>query len=346
MVNSTDTNSAGTTRGFSMNDDRIGSASSQVVVPNAGGGERLDRFVSLIWECSRAEAARLVREGKVAVNGLVPAARSVRLNPGDKVTLTELPALSQRPLKPDATVGLKLLHEDDHVVVIDKPAHLVVHPGSGHSTGTLVHGLLAQYPEIAQVGSPERPGIVHRLDKGTSGVLMVARTTLAYTALTDALRQRAVERRYIALVEGLPGNDSGVIDAPVGRSQRHPTKMAVVAAGQAARTRYEVVARLRAAAQTSAAKTPQQNPQKLPDAAHLQLQLETGRTHQIRVHLAAIGHPLLGDELYGGPPTAALTRPALHAQTLGFAHPTTGQMLQFSTPIPQDIASLLAQLSA
>ncbi len=309
--------------------------SAQVVVPAALEGERLDRAVALLWECSRAEASRLITNGKVTLNGVTAQTRSQRVCINDQVRLAELPVVLSCDLLPDESVSLELLYEDEHLVVVNKPADMVVHPGSGNRTGTMLNGLLHRYPEIAQVGDPDRPGIVHRLDKGTSGVLMAARTQLAYEILTAALSRREVQRRYIALTKGWLSDDKGVIDAPIGRSPRHRTKMAVVASGREARTHYEVLARLSVG--TSA-----KIMSEVRDATQLELHLETGRTHQIRVHLAAIGHPLVSDELYGGPTVALLNRPALHAQTLSFNHPSSGKHVSFSAPLPEDMTNLLS----
>lgn len=306
------------------------------LVSGALAGERLDRVVALVWECSRAEAARLIDQQKVAVNGILATAKSQRLAAGDRISLMEDPIVRQAALEPDPSVDLDVVHVDELVIVVNKPADLVVHPGSGHAVGTMVNGLLARFPEIAEVGEPERPGIVHRLDRGTSGLLVVARTQTSYHALTTALSRREVHRGYVALVKGLPADDRGVIDAPVGRSNRHPTKMAVTADGRPARTHYQVTARMPADADTPGAF----------DSARLELQLESGRTHQIRVHLAAIGHPVLGDDLYGGPRAPGISRPALHAQTLGFAHPETGDQLRFEVHPPEDFTDLFRRLGA
>lgn len=303
------------------------------VVPDALTGERLDRVVALVWECSRAEAARLIGQQKVEVNGTPAASRSQRLVAGDQIRLSEAPAMGQPPPGPDPEVELNVVHADEWVIVVSKPADLVVHPGSGHAAGTMVNGLLARFPEIAGVGEPERPGIVHRLDRGTSGLLMVARTQRSYEALTAALGRREVHRGYVALVSGMPADDRGVIDAPVGRSTRHPIKMAVTADGRPARTHYQVTARMPAPTEPTEESVPF-------DAARLELQLETGRTHQIRVHLAAIGHPVLGDDLYGGPDAPGINRPLLHAHTLGFAHPDTGEQLRFQVDPPEDFSRL------
>ena len=303
------------------------------VVPEALAGERLDRVVALVWDCSRAEAARLVDGEKVAVNGVPAAGRSQRMATGDRITLSEAPAVSRPALTPDLSVEVDVVHADEQVIVVNKPADLVVHPGSGHATGTLVNGLLARFPEIAEVGAPERPGLVHRLDRGTSGLLMVARTPAGYEALTAALGRREVHRGYSALVAGIPADDRGVIDAPVGRSARHPLKMAVTADGRPARTHYRVTARMPVSAGPSEEAASH-------DTACLELELETGRTHQIRVHLAAIGHPVLGDDLYGGPTVVGISRPALHARTLAFDHPGTGEQLHFEAELPEDLSRL------
>jgi 23S rRNA pseudouridine1911/1915/1917 synthase len=221
------------------------------------------------------------------------------------------------------------VHADEAVVVVDKPAGVVVHPGSGRSSGTLVHGLLDRFPDIAGVGQPGRPGIVHRLDAGTSGLLVVARTEDAYVALVAQLASRTVERTYLALTWGHFEAPSGVVDAPIARAARHRTRMAVSSAGRGARTRYDVV-------------------ESFQDPAPLTLvecRLETGRTHQIRVHLAAIAHPVVGDATYGGArERLGLTRPFLHARGLAFDHPVTDDRCRFDSPLPDDLEELHARL--
>ena len=201
-----------------------------------------------------------------------------------------------------------------------------MHPGAGHAHGTLVQGLLARFPELAAVGDPARPGIVHRLDRDTSGLLVVARSTTAYEHLVHALAERDVERRYVTLVRGIPEARRALIDAPIGRSTRRRTQMAVRAEGRDARTSYEVVA-------------------SGSDVALLVCRLETGRTHQIRVHLAAIGHPVVGDTVYGGgAPAPPATRPFLHAEALTLDHPVTGERCSFEAELPDDLAAALAGL--
>ncbi len=306
-------------------------------------GERLDRVVALVWGCSRGEATRLVSQHKVEVNGEPARGRAQRLVAGDHIALLELPQMARPRPEPDSSVPLDVVHEDRQVIVVNKPPGLVVHPGSGHPAGTLVNGLLARYPDMAGVGDPDRPGIVHRLDRGTSGLLVVARTQDAHEALTAALGRRDVHRGYVALVEGWPDDDRGVIDAPVGRSARHPTKMAVTAEGRPARTHYEVIARMPPRTDDPGdAKTGRADPADgwTRPSAGLAVTLETGRTHQIRVHLAAIGHPVLGDDLYGRADQPGIDRPALHARALAFRHPETGERLRFEVDPPEDFSRL------
>ena len=299
------------------------------VVPAALAGERLDRIVSLMTGASRADAAWLVTDGGAVVDGVVVMSGKLRLVEGQVLVID--PAHLPQPVapQPDPSVVFTVLHADEHVIVIDKPAGLVVHPGAGNPTGTLVNGLLARYPEIADVGQPLRPGIVHRLDVGTSGLLVVARTQLAYDQLVTALSNRDVGRRYRALVWGHPQSPYGVIDAPIGRDHRDPMKMAVVVDGKVARTHYRILRSYR----------------QIAEVAELDCRLETGRTHQIRVHLAAIGHPVVGDGTYGGNRSAiSVPRPFLHAAVLSFAHPGDGSPVSFESPLPADLSAVLTTL--
>jgi 23S rRNA pseudouridine1911/1915/1917 synthase len=299
------------------------------VVPRALDGQRLDRVVAFVTGCSRSEAAALVDDGTVLVGGRVVTSRSHRVAEGDELEM-EAPARSAEPdLVADPAVAVPVVHDDPHLLVVDKPAHLVVHPGAGQSHGTLVHGLLALDPAIRTVGEADRPGIVHRLDKGTSGLMLVARTDEAYEALVAMLAAREVERRYRTLVWGAPESPTGLIDAPVGRSSRDRTRMAVTVAGKPARTRYEVVRTYHEPVEVS----------------ELRCTLETGRTHQIRVHLASIGHHVVGDARYGGDrQSLPLSRPFLHAEHLGLDHPITGQPLAFTSPLPDDLVEVLGSL--
>jgi 23S rRNA pseudouridine1911/1915/1917 synthase len=297
-----------------------------IVVPAALEGERLDRAVALITGWPRAAVQGLLDEEAVRVDGrIVP--KSHRLRAGAVVELLGEPA-GDTPPAADPSVAVVVRHADDDVIVVAKPAGLVVHPGAGHAGGTLVNGLLAQFPEVAGVGDPMRPGIVHRLDRDTSGLMVVARSAHAYDALVTALAARTVDRHYAALVWGRPASPRGLIDAPIGRSESRRTRMAVREAGKPARTEYEV----RAAFDS-------------PSCALLECRLETGRTHQVRVHLAAIGHPVVGDATYGGArDQLPIARPFLHAATLAFVHPATHEPMRFEEPLPGDLQEVLDRL--
>ena len=295
-------------------------------VPAALHGERVDKAVALLTGLARSEVAALVDAGGVRLGGRAVTARSRRLAEGEALEVDLPRAAEIEPLVAETAVDVEVVHEDLDVVVVHKAAGVVVHPGAGQATGTLVAGLLARYPELGSVGTRDRPGIVHRLDKGTSGLLVVARTNEAYRALTAQLKERSVGRRYTAMVWGRVEAPAGLVDAPVGRAARDPTRMSVSARGRDARTRYEVVRRFSEPA----------------GATLVWCQLETGRTHQIRVHLAAIGHPVLGDRRYGGARSARLAgRPFLHAASLAFDHPVTGERLSFESPLPSDLQAVL-----
>jgi len=298
-------------------------------VPAALDGQRIDRVVAMLTGVSRTEATDLVKAGAVAVDGKQATRGADRLHEGQAVVIEAPDAQPDARPEPDASVEIPVVYVDDQVVVVDKPADLVVHPGAGHVDGTMVSGLLAAFPDVVDVGDPQRPGIVHRLDRGTSGLLVVARTPEAYESLVAQLGARTVTRRYRTLVWGHPESSRGLIDAPIGRSPKHPTKMAVTSTGKEARTRYEVVSR-------------HQEP---TPTAVLTCRLETGRTHQIRVHLAAIGHSVVGDDRYDGiRQTLPVARPFLHAEELGFDHPTTGERISLQSPLPADLAAVIDQI--
>lgn len=297
-------------------------------VPDALDGERLDRLVAMVTGCSRSAAAAALAAGNVTVEGAVVSRPSTRVAAGQLVRIEGDPHPVEEPLVADPSVPFRVVHEDPDVVVVDKPAGVVVHPGAGHRGSTLVAGLLARYPELATVGQPDRPGIVHRLDKGTSGLMMVARSPLAYRMLVEEMAAHRVTREYDALVIGAFDAPAGTIDAPVGRSRRDPLKMTVTSQGRPARTHYEVTATYREPIVTS----------------RLRCRLETGRTHQIRVHLRSIGRPVVGDDLYGGVRQALpLDRPFLHAARLAFDHPRTGRRMEFTSPLPEELSALLAR---
>ncbi len=298
------------------------------VVPAALGGERLDRAVALLTGWPRAAVQTLLDDRSVLVDGRA-VAKSHRLREGAVIELLAEPE-PDAPPEADPAVELDVRYADDDVVVVYKPADLVVHPGAGHARGTLVNGLLARFPDIAAVGDPMRPGIVHRLDRDTSGLLVAARSARAYDALVAALAAHEIERRYLALVWGRLASPRGLIDAPIGRSESRRTRMAVREAGKPARTEYEV----RAVYDD-------------PVCSLLVCRLETGRTHQIRVHLAAIGHPVAGDGTYGGArDPLPLGRPFLHAAVLAFAHPVTAEQLRFEEALPIELQAVLDRLGA
>jgi 23S rRNA pseudouridine1911/1915/1917 synthase len=300
------------------------------VVPAALDGERVDRIVAMLTGASRAAAAELVAAGVVRVDGAPVTGGKQRLHEGQVVELPTDPDAVPLDVAADPSVAFTDVHADADVVVVDKPPGLVVHPGAGHPAGTLVNGLLARFPDLADVGEdPQRPGIVHRLDAGTSGLLVVARSARAYESLVAQLAARTAGREYLALAWGVPEVRRGAVDAPIGRSAREPTRMTVSAGGRPARTRYEV-----------------------EDAFHepvvcslWRCRLETGRTHQIRVHLAAIGHPVVGDARYGGVRAGLdAPRPMLHAETLSFDHPASGERVRFTAPLPDDMAAVVRSL--
>lgn len=303
---------------------------SEFEVPEALDGERIDRTVSLLTELSRRVVAVVIADGQVAIDGAVVSKPSVKVEAGSTISVI-VPPDEGGPVG-DPSVEVVVVYEDDDVVVVDKAAGLVVHPGAGVTSGTLVNGLIHRYPEIvaaAEAAGVEavRPGIVHRLDKGTSGVLMVARTAEAHRSLSTQLADRTVLRRYITLVEGDVGSNEGLIDGPLGRSPRDATRQAVVVGGREARTRYEVLER---------------HVTSMGTFSLLACRLETGRTHQIRAHLEAIGHPVAGDDRYESTSSEALglDRPFLHAADLGFEHPSTGELMMFSAELPADLVAV------
>jgi 23S rRNA pseudouridine1911/1915/1917 synthase len=299
-------------------------------VPALLAGVRVDRGVAMVADVSRGAATQLIAQGRVLVDGSAVSVGREVLREGATLSI-RLPASREEGVTPEPGVRFEVAYADDAVVVVDKPAGLVVHPGAGHDEGTLVGGLLARFPDLEQlvvagVCPPDRPGIVHRLDKGTSGLLAVARTEEAYRTLVDQLATRTMERRYLALVAGDVVDDRGEVEAPIGRSMRTPTKMAVTAAGKPARTGYTVLER-----------RPGERPTTL-----LELALQSGRTHQIRVHMAAIGHPVVGDARYGEPDKRLGSgRFFLHAFKLAFTHPVTGARAEFTSPLPEDLQAYL-----
>ncbi len=358
-----------------------------ISIPTALVGERLDRAVALLWNCSRSAAAELVDSGSVLLNSKTALTRSERLKSGDALEVSDERAhsvLNAAVPLPETDVDFAVVAEDVDFVVIEKPAGLVVHPGAGVRSGTLCSGLLNRYPEMAEVGERTRPGIVHRLDKDTTGLMVAARTAKGYSSLRAQLEARSMRRSYEAVCWGrLEGE--GVVDAPIGRSSRHRALRTISEQGRPARTRYRV----------------QQNFSRPEELSRLRCRLETGRTHQIRVHLSAIGNPLVGDFLYGAPGSSAtpsrgyasgqaglpsrvdlydqtnlsslpdpasqtslpdlpdqtslagerrgmtprsFQRPALHSASLAFEHPAHGRLVEFDSDLPQDFRLLLEGL--
>jgi len=293
-------------------------------VPPESSGTRLDRFLAELPEIgSRAVAERLVRDGAVLVDGRARA-KSHRLEGGEELEF-EPPAARPSELEPEE-MDLVVPYEDEHLLVVDKPAGLVVHPAAGHHTGTLVHGLLAY--DVEGGDEAERPGIVHRLDRDTSGLLVVARSPEAHRRLEEMVRRRELTREYVALVVGRPRSWRGTIDAPIGRDRHDPLRHSLdTDSPRAAVTHFEVA-------------------ELLGDHALLRVTLETGRTHQIRVHLAAIDLPVAGDPTYGRAGALGLERQFLHAARLAFEHPFTGEAVDVSSPLPPDLEESLATLRA
>jgi 23S rRNA pseudouridine1911/1915/1917 synthase len=288
-------------------------------VPETSAGERLDRFLASLDQVgSRGEAERLLRSERVLVDGRA-LGKSHRLEGGEEVEFE--PDARAEPELAGESMDLRLAHEDEHLLVVDKPAGVVVHPAPGHGSGTLVHGLLAY--DVAG-GDAERPGIVHRLDRDTSGLMVVARSEEAHRRLQRLVRNRELERHYAALVVGRPRSHSGRIEAPIGRDRRDPFKHSLdTDSPRPAVTHFDVR-------------------ELLPRHALLDVRLDTGRTHQIRVHLRAIDLPVAGDPVYGRPQELGLTRQFLHASRLAFAHPLTGERIDVESQLPEDLATALA----
>ena len=293
----------------------------------SGGPIRLDVVVAnMLEDRSRSAARRLIRDGRVSVTGRTCRRGSSRLKGGDEVVIELRSDFVNEQGSNQIEFGVVL--EDEHLIVVDKPAGVTVHPGAGHKGDTLVEALTVSRPGLAAVGDPERPGIVHRLDKDTSGLLLIAKTDASLSTLAAAIKARAVVRTYTALVAGRINSQQGVIEAPIGRDPSNRTRQAVISSGKPARTRYRLV-RL------------------VSDASLIEVVLETGRMHQIRVHMAAMNHPVIGDRTYGkipGPP--GLERQFLHATRLEFEHPATGETVIAESELPDDLKSALAHFES
>jgi len=301
-------------------------------VPDGLAGERVDAALSRLLGLSRTRAAEIAAAGGVRVDGR-EVGKSDRLVAGGwlEVELPDPRAESAPAVVPEPVPGMRIVHDDDDVVVVDKPVGVAAHPSPGWTGPTVVGALAATGYRISTSGAAERQGVVHRLDVGTSGLMVVAKSEHAYTVLKRAFKERTVEKVYHALVQGHPEPTTGTIDAPIGRHPSADWKFAVVADGKPSVTHYEVL-------------------EMLPSASLVEVHLETGRTHQIRVHFAALRHPCVGDLTYGADPTLAararLSRQWLHAVRLGFEHPGTGEWLEVTSEYPQDLADALDTLGA
>ncbi|MGD0794144.1 MAG: RluA family pseudouridine synthase [Dehalococcoidales bacterium] len=286
-------------------------------------GARLDKYLGETCpELSRTHAQKLIADGLVTVNGRAARA-SARLNAGDRIDFT-IPPEAPSHLTPE-DIPLKIIYEDSDLMVIDKPAGLAVHPAPGHPEHTLVNAVLNHLPALAATDESGRPGIVHRLDKDTSGLIIVAKNRLAQANLAAQFKSRAVNKYYKVLVKGRLTPEAGIIEANIGRDPRHRQRMAVVEKGREARTEYRVI-------------------KYLGDYTLLEIKPETGRTHQIRVHLAAIGFPVVGDATYGVP-SPHIARQFLHAGKIGFKLPSTGEWVEFESPLPEDLERALKNIS-
>ena len=296
-------------------------------------GERLDAFLAAhLEELSRSRAAQLIADGHVTINERTPK-KSEKVSAGD-IVLVHLPAPAAATVQPE-DIPLHIVFQDQDMIVLDKPAGLVVHPAAGHAHGTLVNALLHHIKDLSGIGGVLRPGIVHRLDRDTSGLMIVAKNDEAHRQLSAALKKREIRRRYLVAAWGHLASDQEEVDAPIGRSPHDRKKMAVVATGRAARTRFKRLERWKG-------------------ADLLKAELQSGRTHQIRVHLLSIGHPVVGDELYSPAGERGISGPAqkwarelarrtprqfLHAAELAFRHPRTGEVMRFSSDLPTDLAA-------
>lgn len=301
-----------------------------IPVPDGLAGERLDVGLTRLLGLSRAKAADLVQAGDVLVDGR-PAGKSDRLVPGSILQIDLREPVAAEVLAPEPVPGMTVLFDDDDVVVVDKPVGVAAHPSPGWTGPTVIGGLAAAGYRISTSGAAERQGVVHRLDVGTSGVMAVAKSERAYTSLKEQFRDRTVDKTYHAVVQGHADPLSGTIDAPIDRHPQHDYKWAVVSSGKPSVTHYDTI-------------------EAFPHASLLEVHLETGRTHQIRVHMSALNHPCVGDLTYGADPVLAkrlgLSRQWLHAVQLAFDHPGTGERIVVSSTYPQDLQTALSRLEA
>ena len=286
-------------------------------------GKRIDKYISEKLDLTRSRVQKLIDDGMVTINGKV-AKSSAKVNEGEVLSV-EIPELKPLEIVPEE-IPLNILYDDDDVIVIDKPKGMVVHPANGNYTGTLVNAIMSKFGDnLSGINGVIRPGIVHRIDKDTSGVLVIAKNDKAHLKLAEQLKEHSMTRVYVAVVRGKLKEKVGTIDAPIGRNPRDRKKMGVVANGKRAVTHYKVI-------------------KELDDCSVIEVRLETGRTHQIRVHMSYIGHPLLGDSVYSnGKNKYGFVGQALHAKILGFIHPSTGEYMEFSSNLPEEFEKLLAK---
>lgn len=286
-------------------------------------GKRIDKYISEKLDLTRSRVQKLIDDGMVTINGKV-AKSSAKVNEGEVLSV-EIPELKPLEIVPEE-IPLNILYDDDDVIVIDKPKGMVVHPANGNYTGTLVNAIMSKFGDnLSGINGVIRPGIVHRIDKDTSGVLVIAKNDKAHLKLAEQLKEHSMTRVYVAVVRGKLKEKVGTIDAPIGRNSKDRKKMGVVANGKRAVTHYKVI-------------------KELDDCSVIEVRLETGRTHQIRVHMSYIGHPLLGDSVYSnGKNKYGFVGQALHAKILGFIHPSTGEYMEFSSNLPEEFEKLLAK---
>ena len=286
-------------------------------------GDRIDKFVSDKLDISRSRVQKLIEDGNITIDGKL-AKSSSKVESG-QIIMVEIPELIPLEVKAEE-IPLDILYEDNDVIVVNKPKGMVVHPANGNFTGTLVNAIMAHCKDnLSGINGVIRPGIVHRIDKDTSGVLVIAKNDKSHLHLASQLKEHSMKRVYIAIARGVFKEENGTINAPIGRNPKDRKKMGIVASGRHAVTHYRVL-------------------KQLDDAAILEVKLETGRTHQIRVHMAYINHPLLGDEVYSsGKNKYGFTGQALHAKILGFIHPSTGKYMEFSSNLPEEFQKLLAK---
>jgi 23S rRNA pseudouridine1911/1915/1917 synthase len=298
---------------------------SEIEIEVAGTSQRIDRYLSEhLTDLSRSRLQKLIEQGQVQINGVVCTSKKETVQPGDRIHLT-IPVAQPLDLQPEE-IALEILYEDDSLLIINKPSGLVVHPAPGHASGTLVHALLA-HCALAGIGGVQRPGIVHRLDKDTSGAIAIAKTDQVHQNLQAQFKAKTARREYLGMVYGAPGRDSGTIDLPIGRHPTERKKMAIVSeekGGRRAVTQWQVQERF-------------------GNYTLMLFQLETGRTHQIRVHSAHIGHPIVGDPVYGAGRSLGvnLSGQVLHAWKLKLQHPLSGDEIEAIAPLPRDFLTLI-----